>query len=372
MKSWPIYFFAQLLTFMFLFPGKQYALSRNLGNDAESELHWHKRALFFSALPLFTLLALRYRVGADYSLYSNIYVAISHYGFSEPVPSGYTAWLGNGFVYVCKFITLFFKDNFLWYHAVLAAVSIFFLYTAIFINSKMPTLSLFIYLCDGYYYQLFNQSRQGLAILIAFFSYKYILENRFIPFALIVSSASLIHPSAFIFLPAFFLAKKKFNTKTILIFIAVCYIFKNNWNLIERIISLTRYANYIDSRYNVARADVTLLWVVYRGSIFGFCLFFRKSVLQKYPKVDHLYMLCLSSLGLQIISVQSYIFARTVLYYYIGILLLIPYVVASLRKKNQIIIVAALVMIFTVAHIYYFATKADGLLAPVYQTFLEK
>jgi transmembrane protein EpsG len=376
MKSWPVYFFTQLLAFMFLFPGKQAALLRNLGNDAESESHWRKWVLFFSALPLFMLLALRYRVGTDYDHYSSAYVVISHYGFFELVPSNYTAWLGNGFVHVCKLIALFFKDNFLWYHTVLAAFSIFFLYAAIFENSKMPTLSLFIYLCDGYYYQIFNQSRQGLAILIAFFSYKYILENRFIPFALTVSSASLIHPSAFVFLPAFFLAKKRCSIKTILFFAAAGYILVNilvnNWNVFEKILFLSRYSHYINSKYDVAGVETTLFRAAYRGGIFVFCLFFRKSVLQKYPQANYLYILCASSLVLQVISIQSYIFARIVLYYYIGMLLLIPYVIRSLRKREQLITLAALIIIFMVAHIYYFASQADSLLAPVYQTFLEK
>jgi hypothetical protein len=35
-------------------------------------------------------------------------------------------------------------------------------------------------------------------------------------------------------------------------------------------------------------------------------------------------------------------------------------------------ITAALSVIFAVAHIYYFMAKADAMLAPVYQTFLEK
>jgi hypothetical protein len=315
---------------------------------------------------------MRYRVGTDYIGYSSAYMAISRYGFFESVPPGYTRWLGNGFVYFCKWIALFFGENVVGYHAVLAAVSLLFLYTAIFENSKMPLLSLFIYLCDGYYYQIFHQSRQGLAILIVFFSYKYILENRFIPFALTVSAASLIHPSAFVFFPAFFLAKKEFNLKTVLIFAAAGYILVNNWNFLERIVSLTPYAGYMNSHFNVEGVEVTLLWAAYRGGVFGFCLFFRKSVLQKHPEANCLYMLCAGSLVLQTMSMQSYIFARTVLYYYIGMLLLIPYVVESLGKKDRLIFIAALFVIFSSAHVYYFAAKSDGMLAPVYRTFLEK
>jgi hypothetical protein len=372
MKSWPVYFFAQFLAFIFLIPGKQYTPLRNSGKDVKAELQWRKCALFFSALPLFMLLALRYEVGIDYSHYSNAYEVISHYGFFEPVPSGYTAWLGNGFVYVCKLVALFFGKGFVWYHAVLAAASLLFLYMAIFENSKMPLLSLFIYLCDGYYYQLFNQSRQGLAVLMVFFSYKYIFENRFISFALMIVAASSIHPSALIFFPSFFLAKKEFSIKILLIFLVIACIVLNNWAFLETIVSLTRYAHYMNSQYNVAANEGTLFRALYRGCIFGFCLLFRKSVLQKHPHANCLYTLCALSLVLQIISLQSYVFARIVLYYYIGMLLLIPYVLDSLEKKDQMIIAAVLFVIFAAAHIYYFATKADRLLAPAYQTFLEK
>jgi hypothetical protein len=316
------------------------------------------------------LLALRYQVGADYYGYANAYALIARYGLFESVPLGYTAWLGNGFVYFCKLIAFFWGGNFLWYYAVLAAASILFLYMAIFENSKMPLLSLFIYLCDGYYYQLFNASRQGLAILIVFFSYKYIFENRFIPFALTVSMAWLIHPSALVFLPAFHLAKKKFNKKIVLIFAVAGFIMVKGWNVVEWIVSLTRYGHYMESQYNVAGVEVTILWAIYRGGIFGFCLLFRKSVLQKYPNANCLYILCSGSVVLQMVSLRSYLFARTVIYYYIGMLLLIPYVVKSIRKNDQIIIVAVLMAIFMAAHIYYFVAKADVMLAPVYRTFL--
>jgi hypothetical protein len=374
MKSWPVYFFAQILTFMLLFPGKQCILLQNKNALSEVEWRWYRRALFFSAVPLFIVLALRYKVGTDYNSYSRAYATIARFGFFESVPPGYTAWLGNGFVYFCKVIALFFGKNVIWYHATLAAVSLLFLYMAIFKNSKMPLLSLFIYLCDGYYYQLFNQSRQGLAILIIFFSYKFIFENRFIPFSLTVLTASSIHPSALLFFPAFFLVKKKFNIKILLLALATGFILVNNWSLVEKIVSLTRYAGYMDSlRFNnVVGVEVTILWVIYRGGIFGFCLCFRKAVLQKYPQVNCLYVLCAISLILQMMSLRSYIFARTVLYYYIGMLLLIPYIVASLRKKDQVIMIAFLIAIFMIAHIYYFTAKADGMLAPIYQTVLEK
>jgi hypothetical protein len=360
----------QLLALLFLSLGKRYVPIQNLGGSVEVKLRWRKSFLFFSALPLFLLLALRYQVGSDYGSYSNAYMAIASYSFFESVPPGYTAWLGSGFVYFCKLIALFFGEDFLWYHAVLAAFSLLFLYMAIFENSKMPLFSLFIYLCEGYYYQLFNASRQGLAILIVFFSYKYILENRLMPFILTVLAASLIHSSVLIFLPAFLLAKKKFNIKTVLIFAAAGFILVINWNVVEWIVSMTRYVRYINSDFNITGKDVTILWIIYRAGIFGFCLLFRKIIVQKYPNVDCLYVLCASSLVLQMMSVQSYIFARTVIYYYIGMLLLIPYVVKLSEKKDRIIIVPVLIIIFASAHIYYFVAKADVMLAPAYRTFL--
>jgi transmembrane protein EpsG len=317
------------------------------------------------------LLALRYQVGVDYNSYSSVYTAISRYGLFESVPLYYTVWLGNGFVYFCKFIALFFGEGFLWYHAVLAALSILFLYMAIFQNSKMPLLSLFIYLCDGYYYQIFNQSRQGLAILIVFFSYKYIFESRLMPFVLTVSAASLIHPSALVFLPAFLLAKRKFSMKTVLIFAVAGLILTSGWRIVEGMTTLTRYGHYMNSDQDVAGVDTTFVRAIYRIGIFACCLLFRKSVMQKYPGVVNcLYILCAASLVLQMMSLQSYIFARLVLYYYIGILLLIPGVVKSIGGKEQMIVVLALIVIFASAHIYYFMNMADTLLAPVYRTFL--
>jgi hypothetical protein len=324
-----------------------------------------------SAIPLFLLLALRYQVGTDYNTYSNAYISISRYSFFEAVPDGYVNWLGNGFVFLCKTIALFAGSNYFWYHAILAALAINCLYIAIFKNSVLPLLSLFIYLSDGYYYQLFNQSRQGLAILIVFISYKYIFDKKVLPFIITVLIAALVHPSALIFLPAYFLAKVKLNVINFICIVMAAIFLIYSWEYLKNIVLLTRYSGYIDSGYDVEGMFTTVLRTIYRSGIMLFCLFFRKTTVKAYPKANNLYAICICAVILQIAAIKSYIFARTVIYYYIGMLLLVPYIIKAINKKSDRIIVASiLVTVFITAHIIYFIMKADLLLAPFYQTFI--
>lgn len=373
MKSWLIYFVAECLAFLFLVLWTQSHRSFGLISNGQSvgNENRSKALLVLSAMPLFLLLAMRYQVGRDYKAYSNAYTLISQYGFFESIPSGFVNWLGNGFIFLCKMIMIFAGSNFLWFHAVIASLSIFFLYKAIFRNSAIPLLSLFIYLCDGYYYQIFNQSRQGLALLIVFTTFEYILDKKMVPFIITVIAAALVHPSALIFLPAFFLAKIELNLKVFVTMMVIGVFIIFAWQYVEILVSFTQYSIYTNSQYDVESVSTTVLRAIYRGGLLTFCLFFRKSVVKNYPKANALYTLCACSIILQIMSLKSYIFSRTVLFYYFGMLLLIPYVIKSIQyKHNRIIIATALLIVFLIGHVYYFVTMADYLLAPFYKTFI--
>jgi transmembrane protein EpsG len=370
MKSFPIYIFAEIIALSFLGIWT-YQVNNFKRHDIRVIGFAPKRLLIvFSVLPLFLLLALRHQVGADYNIYRNAYVSISAHPLFSMQKTGYEHWFGSGFVIICKIIAQFANSNYLYFFAVISLISIMALYFSITKNSVIPLLSLLIYISDGYFYQLFNQARQGLAILLTFVSYTFILNRKPKMFIITVLIAALVHQSALIFLPAYFITRYKFSMKLLFSMLALGILLSWMWPIVERIVSYTKYASYLDSKYDIALVDVTILWAAYRLFFFCFCLLFRKKVVQQFPQADMLYTLCAISIMLQILSLRSYTFARTVIYFYISMLLLLPYVVKSIKKENRPIFTGFVFIILTVVHVYYFVSKADILLAPVYRTFI--
>jgi hypothetical protein len=80
----------------------------------------------------------------------------------------------------------------------------------------------FIYFCTVYFIFDFIQIRQAVTISLFIFALKYLLERSLIPYVLIILTASLIHYSAVILLPGFYLFQLKYNKIFIYILILIC------------------------------------------------------------------------------------------------------------------------------------------------------
>ena len=77
----------------------------------------------------------------------------------------------------------------------------------------MIELSLFVYIASGIYTVSMNGIRQSLAAAIIFAATKYILDGNFKKFLLVILLASTIHQTALIFIPIYFIVRRKAWTR---------------------------------------------------------------------------------------------------------------------------------------------------------------
>jgi cbb3-type cytochrome oxidase subunit 3 len=221
-------------------------------------------------------------------------------------------------------------------------------------NSKMPGLSVFIYLTLGFFTFSFSGLRQSIALAITFLSYKFIKEKKLIQFLLCIALAMSFHKTAIIFViayPLYYLRIKPFYfifliPSLILIFLLRTKIFLLIYHLYKGVAGVTEATN----AYTMLFVMIVVLALAY--------MFGDKNKNNLDLNAYKNYMLI--TIIVQIFASHSNIIMRAGFYYYIFITLLIPEVIAN-QRDPKIRIIAVGVSI--IALLYFFqVTTGDGYL----------
>lgn len=194
-----------------------------------------------SFLPFALNSILRGQVGTDWLIYDTYYFEISNGGrkFSEPLFN-----LLNRILYVIS-------DNSVLLFAVVGFMTLALFFRGIYQQSEIVTYSILLFFLSGQYFASLNQIRQMLAISIFFFAFKYIPRRQMLRYYILIFTACLIHTSAIVYLPVYFLYRIYFSTrhlaKTALI---LCICLPLIIVLSPVLIRLTRFSWYLDSRFD--------------------------------------------------------------------------------------------------------------------------
>lgn len=132
----------------------------------------------------------------------------AYYVIFEKISNGEAVRQEPVFAILGKFFSHFSNDAFL-YLAFLAFSSLFFILSTSLKYSKSFFLTFVMFMALAHYFYFFNIVRQGVAISILVFSVRFILERRFLYFAISVVLASGFHYAALIFLPAYVLVERR-------------------------------------------------------------------------------------------------------------------------------------------------------------------
>lgn len=196
-----------------------YALGRNLAlRDARMQQTLHHPTSFWctetwlSILVFATVAGLRYNVGVDHLMYLQFYEDMAKQGWIT------RETLEPGFLFIMKVFTEL-NLHFFFFFAFLAAIQLFFIYFALRDQKQvLPYIGLFIML-NSYFLSLMNGIRQYIAICIFVFAIEFIQQRKLIPYICSILLATLIHKSAYILLPLYFIFTKPFiyTNKKILI-----------------------------------------------------------------------------------------------------------------------------------------------------------
>lgn len=155
------------------------------------------------ALPPIILLSLRYGIGADYYNYEFFYGEYLKYGYSQFEP------LAEALI----FINNHFFGNYQCFLAILSIATflLMVIWCVKFSNTDNLAFSVSIMYCF-YFGHASNTLFQSLAASIVLFAFYFAQRKKFIKFVMIVLLAALIHSSALIVVPLYFIIDRKIDT----------------------------------------------------------------------------------------------------------------------------------------------------------------
>ena len=103
-----------------------------------------------------------------------------------------------------------------------ASLTYLVIYKVLINYSINPLMSLCIYYCS--YIGLMGCNRQLLAMFFCLISLKFIIDRKFIYYILCLGVATLIHKTAIIFFPAYFIARFQFSKSIVIIIVISSFI----------------------------------------------------------------------------------------------------------------------------------------------------
>jgi hypothetical protein len=249
-----------------------------------------------------------------------------------------------------------------WYLAIVAFTIIIPIAFTWMKNSKMPAISVFIYITLGFFAFSFSGLRQAIAISIVFYSFKYIQERSLIKFLLCVILAISFHTSAIIFIFAYPLYQLRLKPIQ-LCFVVITFILTF---LLRNIIYLPIYTLYKGVEGHIQNTGAyTMLFVMIGVLVLSYLFGPKYSVgFNAYKN----YMIV--AIFIQIFASQSTIAMRAGYYYYIFITLLIPEVINA-QRDLKVRITAVVVLILALLYFFQVTIGSGSLNVSPYYFYWE-
>ncbi len=273
---------------------------------------------------LFVMMALRFDIGNDYAQYTQTaheafvdgYV-VTEIGFNMLVKILY--WLMGGEYYEVVF-------------AVFAFFTLLFFFKAFKRQSVDFAQTFFLFMTLGLYFQTFNTMRYYLALAIALFSMKYVLERDYIKFVFWILVAALFHKSVLLVLPAYWIATFEWKRWHILAGLALCVVCFLGKGLVLKL-ALVLYPSYKNTVYLESSISWTSIIRIFAVLMlyFGFCFYAGEGLKSKSWYREFRFYGQLNMFAFAASTFFYYLPVVTRIAYYFGVsqLFLIPLIVGN-------------------------------------------
>ena len=310
-----------------------------------------------SAIQMIFIIGFRTNVGTDFDNYVNIFRNIN--GF----PANYinTDNLEKGYVLLNRVIGFFIGNKPIIFNFIVAFLTIFFIMKAIYDKSYNCFLSIYLFISFCLFYSGMNQSRQLLAIAIGMYSVKYLEMKKYINFIIYVLIAASIHSSAIILLVLIPLSRILITRRVLVKYFIVTIIIIINVNLIINLLQYTKYSIYFGSKYDVTQGSSVMINTLFRVVLLiGILLFIKKVNSNKYNNI--LYHMAILCTILQILAINTSLFARITTYFFVAYIFLIPEILRSIKSKEiRILSYIATIILFGIYHFIYFSMTKNSM-----------
>lgn len=326
-----------------------------------------------SFLVLYIPLAIRdISVGVDYIRYRDVFNTLLSSGTAG---EEHLQWLGAPFIALVNILGPLVLNNYIIFYGLICFLGMTFLYAAI-LRSKIPWLSLLLFISFCLYFQMFNQMRQIIAICLILYSIRFIQHRDGKKFALIMIVASSFHMSSLIFIPMYFLSHIKITAKSLAIYLAIAILLPVIYPFVINIAASTAYgATYFGSGYDQAFLLSVIQNLLVRITMILSCLLLMRKTLLKSPDSLVLYNLAIWCTIIQALALYSATFGRVTTIFFISYILLIPVIIYANFSKWRRTKYVFLVVCLSLAYQYVYYNAPTGAISAgydKYSTFIQQ
>lgn len=232
---------------------------------------------------------------------------------------------------------------------VTAIITILPLMWLIYKYSKIPWLSIALFILFGYFTFYMSTLRQAIALAFCFFAFHYSLQNKLLKYLFCLFLAFLFHQTAIVFFPIYWIKKIPLNRKVLfatIILIVSSFVIRNYIYLLFLSVSRTDYTEHIAA--GGFRMYITMLLVIGIGFIS------MKEIKANELNKKLFYMMIVCAFLWPILSIGSPALYRLYYYYHIFIILFSANLAMSIKLKLRRNIV---ILFFVLIGSAYFITQ---------------
>lgn len=194
--------------------------------------------MYIAFFMLFIVSALRYEVGRDYT---DTYVL----SYQRILAGAKNVRMDIGVKSIYKLMALI-HANPQWIFVITSFLINWFACKSIVTQSPSCMISFWIYLSGTFYFFSMNGVRQAVAMMIFYYSFRYIKERNLKMYLILNGMGFLFHASAILFIPLYFILNRSYKLK--LKFVLICGTLLTSQILVPFIMSIlmkTHYAMYL-------------------------------------------------------------------------------------------------------------------------------
>lgn len=310
---------------IFLLMGLGYVLT-----EQKKENKWTIGYLMISFLVLTFFASFRYAIGFDYFSYQNIYKMVAEWTFGD-IFSFY--WYEPFFFLLCKIGALLGCS----FPIFLFIINLFLFFVAmrfIYLESKMPWISVGLYILLQFLAYNMNLVRQSIAVAFFLLAYPYLKNRKIVPFGILIFIGGLFHNSLWFMAPLYFLLTWKGNWKffgSVVGVVGVVYYFCDP--IIVAVLPLLpgKYANYMGSYFwNSNGIEYVIPALVYLGVVYGFQKQIEDSIQKRIYFNSAFY-----NFFINLFITKHFILERFSVYTFILSIIVVPEIIASNWREKQ-------------------------------------
>lgn len=314
-----------------------------------------KKILILMCIMLFFFAALRGDFTNDYRLYYDCFKLNDEITYQSVMTSrDWLFWIITKFVY-----DLF--GNYLFCYIIVALLMMFFYYKCFIKASDLFFLTVYIFIAVDNYAISFNLSRNILAVSICAVAITYIWEKKPIPYFLYIAVASMIHRSALIMIPMYWILQINYksakNRIILCIFFGVSIIgifFTSKIALAIQSIIGINYESY--ETYGLDFGNIGSFFKTTMLAFFVLLLIRKLNYTSLKERV--LFNGCILTWYLQLLAAKMLMIQRVGYYFSICYALLIPALIMKLSGKKRVYFIICLLfaLLFYCAFVQHYTS----------------